>query len=102
MPVGEKVLAAILELVRSARPGASADPRVNAHVAWGPGPRAGQALMLAVRARALLDGRMAPSTDDVVALAGPVLRHRMALNFSARAEGATTASVIERLCHDLF
>ena len=70
----------------------------QAMIAWGPGPRASQALMLAVRARALLDGRLAPSTDDVVALAGPVLRHRMALNFSARAEGATTASVIERLC----
>ncbi|TPW03079.1 MAG: MoxR-like ATPase, partial [Alphaproteobacteria bacterium] len=61
MPVGEKVLAAILELVRSARPGGSPDPRVNKHVAWGPGPRAGQALMLAVRARALLRGRLAPA-----------------------------------------
>ena len=64
--------------------------------------KGGSALMQAVRARALLDGRLAPSTDDVVALAGPVLRHRMALNFSARAEGATTASVIERLCKSLF
>ena len=58
--------------------------------------------MLAARARALLDGRYAPSTDDVVALAAPVLRHRMALAFSARAEGATTASVIEQLCRELF
>ena len=93
---------AILTLVRAARPDSDHDSGVRAQIAWGPGPRASQALMLAVRARALLDGRLAPSTDDVVALAGPVLRHRMALNFAARAEGATTASVIERLCHDLF
>jgi len=107
IPVGEQVMEAILTLVRAARPIGSGpdsdhDGGVRGQIAWGPGPRASQALMLAVRARALLDGRLAPSTDDVVALAGPVLRHRMALNFAARAEGATTASVIERLCHDLF
>ncbi len=107
IPVGEQVMEAILTLVRAARPIGSGpdsdrDSGVREQIAWGPGPRASQALMLAVRARALLDGRLAPSTDDVVALAGPVLRHRMALNFAARAEGATTASVIERLCHDLF
>jgi MoxR-like ATPase len=97
MPVGEKVLAAILELVRSARPGASSDPRVNAHVAWGPGPRAGQALMLAVRARALLRGRLAPSLDDVSALARPALVHRMALSFGARAEGLDVDSLVDDL-----
>ena len=102
IPVGEKVMDAILTLVRAARPDSDHDSGVRGQIAWGPGPRASQALMLAVRARALLDGRLAPSTDDVVTLAGPVLRHRMALNFTARAEGATTASVIERLCHDLF
>jgi MoxR-like ATPase len=97
MPVGEKVLNAILELVRSARPGASSDPRVNAHVAWGPGPRAGQALMLAVRARALLRGRLAPSLDDVTALARPALVHRMALSFGARAEGLDVDSLVDDL-----
>jgi MoxR-like ATPase len=97
MPVGEKVLAAILSLVRSARPGASSDPRVNAHVAWGPGPRAGQALMLAVRARALLRGRLAPSLDDVSALARPALVHRMALSFGARAEGLDIESLVDDL-----
>jgi MoxR-like ATPase len=102
IPVGQQVLDAILSLVRAARPDSERDTAIKSQIAWGPGPRASQALMLAVRARALLDGRLAPSTDDVVALAGPVLRHRMALNFSARAEGATTAGVIERLCHDLF
>ena len=100
IPVGEQVMEAILSLVRAARPDSEHD--TEGQIAWGPGPRASQALMLAVRARALLDGRFAPSTDDVVALAGPVLRHRMALNFSARAEGATTAGVIERLCQSLF
>jgi len=102
IPVGEQVMEGILSLVRAARPDSNHASGVQAQIAWGPGPRASQALMLAVRARALLDGRLAPSTDDVVALAGPVLRHRMALNFSARAEGATTASVIERLCASLF
>jgi MoxR-like ATPase len=102
VPVGEKVVESILSLVRAARPDSDHDSGLKGMIAWGPGPRASQALMLAVRARALLDGRYAPSTDDVVALAAPVLRHRMALNFSARAEGATTASVIERLCRSLF
>ena len=102
IPVGEQVIESILTLVRAARPDSDHDGGIKGMIAWGPGPRASQALMLAVRARALLDGRLAPSTDDVVALAGPVLRHRMALNFSARAEGATTASVIARLCASLF
>ena len=97
MPVGEKVLAAILDLVRSARPGSSHDARVNAHVAWGPGPRAGQALMLATRARALLRGRFAPTLDDVAALARPALAHRMQLSFGARAEGIDVDSLIDEL-----
>jgi MoxR-like ATPase len=102
IPVGEKVVESILTLVRAARPDSDHASGTASQIAWGPGPRASQALMLAVRARALLDGRLAPSTDDVVALAGPVLRHRMALNFSARAEGVTSADVIARLCQDLF
>ena len=85
----------------TARPG-EGDPEIVKHVAWGPGPRAAQALMLAVRARALIDGRLAPSTDDVVALAHPILRHRMALSFSARAEGMTLTTVIDRLCRELL
>jgi MoxR-like ATPase len=97
IPVGEGVLDAILRLVRGARPEHSADPMVRKQLAWGPGPRAAQALMLATRARAVLDGRLAPSVEDVLALAQPVLRHRMALNFSARAEGVQVADVIETL-----
>jgi len=98
VPVGENVVEAILALVRLGRPEASEIDAVRNQVAWGPGPRASQSLMLAVRARALLDGRFAPSIDDVVALAGPVLRHRMALNFAARAEGVTIDEIIGRLC----
>ena len=97
VPVGEKLVDAILALVRGARPETAAEEIVKKHVAWGPGPRAAQALMLASRARALLDGRLSPSMDDVVALAQPVLRHRMALNFSARAEGVVLAELIDRL-----
>ncbi|MSO65437.1 MAG: MoxR family ATPase [Alphaproteobacteria bacterium] len=98
IPVGESVVEAILSLVRSGRPESSDIAEVNSSVAWGPGPRASQALMLAVRVRALLDGRLAPSIDDVVTLAAPTLRHRMALNFAARAEGVTLQGVIDRLC----
>jgi MoxR-like ATPase len=97
IPVGEKVLDAILGLVRSARPEDGGAEDIKAHVAWGPSPRASQAFSLAVRARALVEGRFAPSVDDVVALAQPILRHRMALNFAARADGVTMADVINRL-----
>ena len=97
VPVGESVMSAILEMVRSGRPTSSDIPDVIEHVAWGPGPRASQALMLAVRARAVIQGRLAPSIDDVVALAHPVLRHRMALNFTARAEGVTLEQIIDKL-----
>ena len=96
LPVGETVVEAILDLVRAARPG-EGDPAVTKHISWGPGPRAAQALMLASRARALADGRLAPSLDDIVALAGPVLKHRMALTFAARAEGETVPGLIARL-----
>ena len=98
MPVGESVVDAILALVRSGRPVTSEFDDVRKHVAWGPGPRASQAFMMAVRGRAILDGRLAPSLDDVVHLAGPILRHRMALNFAARADGVVIDQVIERLC----
>ena len=97
IPVGTSVVEAILDLVRAGRPETSNMDGVQRDVAWGPGPRASQALMLAVRARALLDGRIAPSVDDVVALAAPTLRHRMALNFAARADGTTISQVVERL-----
>lgn len=96
IPVGESVVEAILGLVRSARP-ESGESDATKHIAWGPGPRASQALMLTVRARALLDGRLAPSVDDVMALAEPVLQHRMALNFAARAEGVSIREVINDL-----
>jgi MoxR-like ATPase len=96
LPVGQSVVEAILKLVRSARPGPEAGD-IGKLIAWGPSPRASQALMLAVRARALLEGRYAPSVDDVLALAEPILKHRMALTFGARADGETIAGVVGRL-----
>ncbi|CAM5515149.1 MoxR family ATPase [Frigidibacter albus] len=96
MPVGESVVEMILDLVRACRPGeAEAGERVKAAVAWGPGPRAAQALMLGVRARALLNGRLAPGVDDVAALARPVMSHRMALSFAARARGEDLGRLID-------
>jgi MoxR-like ATPase len=97
IPVGEQVTESILKVVRSARPGSEASDFVNANIAWGPSPRASQALMLGSRARALLDGRFSPSVEDVLALVGPVFRHRMALTYTARAEGQTIDSVIAHL-----
>jgi MoxR-like ATPase len=101
VPIGEKVVDAILQLVRSGRPDSTDLPDIKRNVSWGPGPRASQALMLAARARAVLDGRLSPSLDDVLALAGPILRHRMALTFAARADGVTINQTIEQLCQPL-
>jgi MoxR-like ATPase len=96
LPVGESVVDAILNLVRSARPGPDAGD-LGKLIAWGPSPRASQALMLVVRARALVEGRLAPSIDDVMAMAEPVLKHRMALTFAARADGETIGGVVGKL-----
>ncbi|WP_292884344.1 MoxR family ATPase [Nisaea sp.] len=100
IPVGESVVEAILGIVRSGRLETTEVEEVKRHVAWGPGPRASQALMLAARARAVLDGRLSPSIEDVLELAPPVLRHRMALNFAARAEGVSLDDIIQRLLAD--
>ena len=95
MPVGDAVVEMILDLVRACRPDdATAPDVVRQNVSWGPGPRAAQALMLTVRAQALLDGRLAPSPEDVRQMAVPVLEHRMALSFAARARGETIQNVI--------
>jgi MoxR-like ATPase len=101
LPVGDQVVDAILQMVRSARPGTGIDKEIEEMIAWGPGPRASQALMLAVRAKALIDGRLAPSVDDVVELAEPVLKHRMALTFAARAEGIQISDLVARLVQPL-
>ncbi len=96
MPVGDSVVELILDLVRAFRPDeAGVSDRVAETVAWGPGPRAAQALMMTVRARAMLQGRLAPNAEDVLDMARPVLSHRMALNFAARARGDSLADLID-------
>ncbi len=97
-PVGESVVEAILRLVRAGRPESTEIDLVRESVSWGPGPRASQALMLASRARAILDGRLSPSVDDVIALAPSILRHRMDIGFAARAEGVTVERIIALMC----
>ncbi len=102
IPVGEQVVAAILQLIRSLRPddeNASSD--IKKYVDWAPGPRAAQSLMLAAKARALLQGRGTPSIDDIIDLALPVLKHRMALNYHARADGVTLDSLLDKFSRDL-
>jgi MoxR-like ATPase len=98
MPVGEAVVEMILDLVRACRPQDEAAPQiVRDTVSWGPGPRAAQALMLTVRAEALLHGRLVPGAEDVRRMAAPVLSHRMALSFAARARGESLAGVIAQV-----
>ena len=95
IPVGERVVEHILDVVRAFRPeDPTSSPAVKEYVAWGPGPRAAQALMLMVRARALMNGQLAPSTKDVAALVRPILVHRMALGFAARAQGISLPELI--------
>ncbi len=101
LPVGDQVVDAILKLVRSARPGTGIDQTLDEMIAWGPGPRASQALMLAVRAKAMMDGRLAPSVEDVIDLAEPVLKHRMSLTFAARAEGIDMSDMMARFIEPL-
>ena len=104
LPLGESVLNAILLLVRLGRPriGDGANG-IAKGVAWGPGPRAAQALAIATRARALSQARFSPTIDDIAALAHPALVHRMSLTYAARAEGETVPSVVDQLveatCH---
>jgi MoxR-like ATPase len=95
MPVGDQVVEMILDLVRACRPQETEGAALADVLSWGPGPRAAQALMLTVRARALLDGRLVPNADDVRALARPVMIHRMSLSFAARARGESLGAVID-------
>jgi MoxR-like ATPase len=95
--VGDDVLAWITRLVRSTRPQTSTVNEVREWVRWGAGPRAGQSLVLASKARALLHGRFAATREDVQALAAPVLRHRLLLSFAAEAERRSTDDVVAAL-----
>ena len=101
MPVSDGVVDMILRLVRTLRPDENAPNIVNEYVTWAPGPRGAQGLILAVRARALLEGRTSPLEDDVLALAAPVLRHRMALNFKARAQGIDVDTLISEIVENI-
>jgi MoxR-like ATPase len=101
MPVGDNIVEMILDLVRACRPDSDAPEIIRQNVGWGPGPRAAQALMLTVRAAALLDGRLAPSAEDLCRMAIPVLEHRMALTFAARARGETIQNVINTTANQI-
>lgn len=95
--LGDDLLDWIIRLVRATRPDEGAPGEVREWVKWGAGPRAGQSLVLASKARALLHGRLAATREDVLALAAPVLRHRLLLSFTAEAEQKSTDDVIEAL-----
>jgi MoxR-like ATPase len=101
VPAAENVVDFATRLVRATRPSGSADDRapeeVRRWVRWGAGPRAGQALLLGAKARALLEGRSVAAPEDVAAVALPVLRHRILLNFQAEADGIDTDQIVGRL-----
>ena len=101
IPVGDQVIEAILDLVTNARPETSKLKTVKNNLSWGPGPRASQSMMIACRARAVMQGRLTPSIDDVIALAEPILKHRMNLNYSARADGNSLSNIISELVRTL-
>jgi MoxR-like ATPase len=100
MPVGERILEVVLDLVRAARPESASRQDIKDNVAWGPGPRAGQALIKVAKARAFLRGRVTPSLDDLTAVAKPALVHRMALTWRARADGLEAGTLIDRLVEE--
>ena len=95
--LGADLLEWITRLVRASRPGDGAPPEVMQWVRWGAGPRAGQSLVLAAKARALLHGRFATTKADIQALAAPVLRHRLLLSFTAEAEMKSADDVVAAL-----
>ncbi len=95
--LSDELLGWIAALVRATRPHSSNDPALVQWVKWGAGPRAGQAWVLAAKARALLHGRLAATREDVRALAHPVLRHRLLLSFAAEAEQKTADDVVALL-----
>ncbi|MES3153051.1 AAA family ATPase [Sphingomonas faeni] len=95
--LSEDLLDWITRIVRASRPGEGMPDAIRNYVRWGAGPRAGQSLVLAAKARALLQGRLAATRDDILALAAPVLRHRLILSFAAEAEGISPDQVVSRL-----
>jgi MoxR-like ATPase len=97
IPAADNVIDYAARMVRASRPDEEAIEYVRQWVRWGAGPRAGQALLLAGKARAVLDGRPAVSLEDIRAIARPVLRHRILVNFQAEAEGIDAESVVEHL-----
>jgi len=102
IPLGENILTHILELVRALRPNMdSAHDLTNEFVSWGPGPRAGQALVLASKAHAILQGRVSPTMADVHALAPAVLGHRMNLKYTAAAQGMDVNTLINSVLRDI-
>jgi MoxR-like ATPase len=98
VPVADSVVEYAVALVSQTRPHTSHTPKfINEWLRWGAGPRASQYLVLGAKTRALLDGRHTPDRDDIRAMAGPVLRHRIVTNFTAEADGVTSIQIIEKL-----
>ena len=101
VPVSDEVVRFAVDLVRKTRPdGTSAPDYVKEYIGWGAGPRASQYLVIGGKARAILDGRLTVSSEDVKALAAPILRHRLLTNFQAEAQGLTTDDIVRRLVEE--
>jgi MoxR-like ATPase len=101
LPVGESVLSFVLNLIRNLRPESSKFDFIKKYIKWGPGPRGGQALLRASKARALIRGNLSPTISDAIAFAQPTLRHRISLTFEAKTEDLTTDYLIKKVCDNL-
>ncbi|VXC11659.1 MoxR family ATPase [Massilia sp. 9I] len=99
--IGEHLLRYATRLVRNTRPALTTVAAVKQHIGWGAGPRAGQALVLASKARALMQGRLAVTRDDIQAMLLPVLAHRVLRNFEAEADGIAIADILQSLRNEI-
>ena len=101
VPISDHTLDYAMALVRATRTGGDGPAYMSKWISWGAGPRAGQAMILAAKAKAALDGRTSATIDDIRAVAHPVLRHRLVTTYVAQAEGQTPDTIITALLRDI-
>ena len=102
VPISDELISKVSKIIRATRPETTSDEYVKQWVSWGAGPRAGQAMILTAKARALSQGRLSVTPDDLKFVAFPVLRHRVIVNFKAEAANITTDTVTQKLLETIL
>ena len=102
IPISDELISKVSKIIRATRPETTSDEYVKQWVSWGAGPRAGQAMILTAKARALSQGRLSVTPDDLKFVAFPVLRHRVIVNFKAEAANITTDTVTQKLLETIL